>query len=150
MRIYTVHIRPGDGPEIDPDQALVLVKEGFSWPAFFFAGFWALWKRLWLVAAGLFAAEIGLSLALALILTKAAAGGGIIPQVAATLGLSLLIGYGGNDFHRWTLGRRGYREQDVVSGADVAEAEAKTLAAYPELAAKISGGNGNGKEESAA
>jgi len=142
MRIYTVHTR---APGADPDQNLVLVKEGFSWPAFFFSGFWALWKRLWLVAAGLFAAEIALSLFLVTVTSP-----GVGMQAAASLGLSVLIGYAGNDFHRWTLGRRGYRERDVVSGANIAEAEAKVFAAYPELTTKISGGNGNGNREFAA
>ena len=27
---------------LDPDRDVVLVKEGFSWPAFFFSGFWGL------------------------------------------------------------------------------------------------------------
>ena len=48
--VYTVHMRR---PALDPGTRLRLVKEGFSWPAFFFSFVWALWSRLWLVAAGL-------------------------------------------------------------------------------------------------
>jgi hypothetical protein len=27
------------------------VKQGWSWPAFIFGGFWALWKNLWLIGS---------------------------------------------------------------------------------------------------
>ena len=48
MRFYTVHILPGDP---DPGDSIVLVEEGFCWPAFLLSPLWALWHRLWLVAA---------------------------------------------------------------------------------------------------
>ena len=32
MRLYSVHLRRHG---LDPDRDIVLVKEGFSWPAFF-------------------------------------------------------------------------------------------------------------------
>jgi hypothetical protein len=65
MRIYTVHMkRTGQGKKNDPDQGLVLIKEGFSWPAFFLSGLWALWHRMWFWAAIIIAANIALSLAL--------------------------------------------------------------------------------------
>ncbi len=44
--IYTVHVR-GRGRA---DDDVVLVKDGFSWPAFFFSLIWALWHRLWFFA----------------------------------------------------------------------------------------------------
>ena len=33
-----------------------VIKDGFSWPAFFFSFIWALFKRLWLLAIALFVA----------------------------------------------------------------------------------------------
>ena len=44
MKIYSVHDRPGS---LAPDRDVVLVKEGFCWPAFFLTALWALWHRLW-------------------------------------------------------------------------------------------------------
>ena len=41
MRVYTVHI--ADGPTGPAVADAVLVKEGFSWPGFFFSALWALW-----------------------------------------------------------------------------------------------------------
>ena len=46
--IYTAHVR-GRGRE--PTSDVVLVKDGFSWPAFFFSLIWALWHRLWVLRA---------------------------------------------------------------------------------------------------
>lgn len=55
MRVYTVHVRT---PAERLDRDIHLVKEGFSWPAFFFSAVWALWVRLWLVAVVLIALDI--------------------------------------------------------------------------------------------
>ena len=41
--IYPAHGR-GRGRD---DEDVVLIKDGFSWPAFFFSLIWALWHRLW-------------------------------------------------------------------------------------------------------
>ena len=41
-RLYTVHLLDDAS-----DDGLVLVKEGFSWPAFFVAVPWALFHRMW-------------------------------------------------------------------------------------------------------
>ena len=62
MRIFTVHLRRHG---LDPDHDLIVVKEGFSWPAFFLTGFWALCQRLWLAAALMFAAVAAICPALA-------------------------------------------------------------------------------------
>ena len=47
MRLYSVHLRRHG---LDPDRDIVLVKEGFSWPALLFSFLWALRHQLWLAA----------------------------------------------------------------------------------------------------
>ena len=42
---------------VNPDRGFVRVKTGFSWPAFFFGGFWAIAKGLWLVALAMLALD---------------------------------------------------------------------------------------------
>jgi hypothetical protein len=126
MKIYTVHSRTDTRPGADSDRNMVLVKEGFCWPAFFLGGLWALGKRLWLAALAIFAAEAGVFLLAGLLATGPALG------LAAALGL--MIGYIGDDLWRWTLARRGYEETGVVGGNDLAEAEMNALAEYPALA----------------
>lgn len=109
MRFYTVHLRR---PLHDPTADVVLIKEGFSWPAFFFAGVWALVNRLWLVALAL----IGLDLATALATPVL----GLHPFVVGVVGLGLacIVGFVGNDLKRWTLEGRGFGQAAVVAGRD--------------------------------
>ncbi len=38
---------------INPERGFVRVKTGFSWPAFFLGGLWAVAKGLWLAALGM-------------------------------------------------------------------------------------------------
>lgn len=128
MRIYSVHIRR---PPLDPDRDICLVKEGFSWPAFFFSMLWALWCRLWLAAAGIFAAELALGAALSLL------GADEITQTAISLGFAAFVGVVGNDIKRWTLFRRGYLQVGVVTGEDRNSAERRFWDQRPSLAADL-------------
>ncbi len=114
MRVYTVHIDPLSAAA---DRGAVLVKEGFSWPAFLFGFVWALWHRMWWIAVGLGALE-------------AALGAGLyVLQPAPTLalaievGAALIIGSAGNDLRRMSLDRRGCAETAIVAGTDLDAAE---------------------------
>lgn len=128
MRIFTVHMRR---PPLDPDRDIRLVKEGFSWPAFFFSILWALWCRLWLAAIVIFAAEFGLSVVLSLL------GADELTQMAVSLCFALLLGVVGNDVKRWTLFRRGYLQVAVVSGDTRDLAERRFWDQRPSLAADL-------------
>lgn len=120
MRVYTVHFRhhPG-GPEF------VLIKEGFCWPAFVLSVFWALWHRLWLVAALLVAVSVALGAAGFLL--------GLDPlgETSLSIGVALLTGYFANDVRRWALDRRGYSEEGVVVGDNQDEALRRYLLNAP-------------------
>lgn len=120
MRIYTVHVSPGESPG-GLDAEPTLIKEGFCWPAFFLTVIWALWHRLWLVAAGMLLGS--------LVLTGAGAALGLnaVGATVVTLGYDVLIGYLANDLRRWTLRRRGFRETAAVAGGDHASAEHRYL-----------------------
>ncbi|MBI4365233.1 MAG: DUF2628 domain-containing protein, partial [Deltaproteobacteria bacterium] len=78
MRLYSVHLRRHG---LDPDRDLVLVKEGFSWPAFLLSFLWALWQRLWLAAAVIAAAHVVLSITVILL------GADPVSEIALSLGL---------------------------------------------------------------
>ncbi|MBW8269645.1 DUF2628 domain-containing protein [Caldovatus aquaticus] len=139
MRVWTVHAPPGTEPEpAAPDPAAgaaaggeparrprapVLLREGFSWGAFLFAGPWLLWHRMWLV--------------LALYLATAALIGALLPEGAApyaALALHLLVGFHARDLRRWTLERHGWRLAAVVAARDEDAAWARLLRACPDLA----------------
>lgn len=107
MKIYSVHVSP-----TATDGDAELVKEGFCWPAFLFTVLWAAWHRAWWVAAAL------LVVGIAIVLGMEVLGLGALGKAAVNLGFLALAGFHGGDFLRWSLGRRGYRDQGVVVGDD--------------------------------
>ncbi len=128
MRVYTVHVHRR---RRDPDRNVVLVKEGFCWPAFFFSAIWAIWKGLWLVAVLFVVLEIALGLVFDVFLIDP------LTQAALALLLSLAIGFFANDLRRWTLTRRGFRDGGVVVGRDLLAAERRLFEGDPGLAADL-------------
>ena len=107
MKIYSVHVSPTTaGWDGDAE----LVKAGFCWPAFLFTVLWAAWHRAWWVAAALLVVSIAIAFG------AEAVALGPTGQVVVNLGFLALVGFHGGDFRRWSLGRRGYRDQGVVAG----------------------------------
>jgi hypothetical protein len=128
MRIYTAYVRHGG---LDPDRDVVLVKEGFSWPAFLFGPLWALARRLWLAAAG-FTLALGLVEALALVVEADPTA-----WSALTLIVSAALGWIGNDLRRRKLERQGFVFQGVVAGDDFDAALGRFLDRSPALAREL-------------
>ncbi|MEK9708323.1 MAG: DUF2628 domain-containing protein [Alphaproteobacteria bacterium] len=118
-RIYTVHA-PGWSPAADADA--VLVPEGFNWAAFFFGPLWALWHGMWRTAIALLVISLGLS--------GAVFAAGMTDAVDMTLSIAVQVAIGlwANDWRRYALARRDYRERAVVSGRNLADAEAHYFA----------------------
>ena len=112
MAIYSVHSRPGA-----PAEDSIFVKEGFAWAAFFFTLLWALWHRMWIVAAVAFSATAAIVAAVSWLAQ------GDLPVNLASLAVSFILGFEGNDLRRWSLARRGYREIAMAAGRDLDEAE---------------------------
>jgi hypothetical protein len=121
MRHYSVHRPPW---ALNAPDAVRFVKEGFSWPAFLFTGFWLLWKRLWVEFAIFLAVVAALELALhAMGIGQAMAGLG-------SLIIGLALGFEGNDLVRAKLARTGYVEVDEVAARDLENAELKYFSAH--------------------
>ncbi|WP_339830818.1 DUF2628 domain-containing protein [uncultured Parvibaculum sp.] len=113
MRIYTVHQLPGaplDGAGI------VLVKEGFSFPAFAFSWIWLLWHRLWIALALWILLVVAVSLVAQNLFGAEAA-------AVCSLVLQLMLGFEANDIRRWTLERNRYRMVGLAGGGNLEEAE---------------------------
>jgi hypothetical protein len=127
VRIYTVHHRQeASGSLTGLGEDVVLVKEGFSWPAFFVPLIWLIYKRMWIVLAFYIAVAAGLT-----VLAELA----LVPESAVFVGnlaVNLILGLEGNDLYRWTLARRRYREHAVVMGNDLVTAEQRYFAAIAE------------------
>ncbi len=129
MRLYTVHVRRHGS---DADSDLVLIKEGFCWPAFFLGPLWALGHRLWLAApvllvAGLALGGVGMALGL-----------DGLSQGAVAAGFAAIVGFVANDLRRRRLARRHFTLAAVVSGAGREAAERRFLDGEPALAAELS------------
>ncbi len=118
MRRYTVHWRRSAG---DPDRNLVLIREAFSWLAFLFAGFWALWHRMWLIGVGLIAADIALDAIPELV------GANPWPYAVFALAMHVIVGFVAGDLQRRALDKRGYEEVAVVGAAGLDDAETRFL-----------------------
>lgn len=124
MRIYTVHLRRR---ALTPD--LVLVKEGFCWPAFLLSVPWALWHRMWMSAVAFMVAAAALGGA-GVLVGLDEAGQGVV-----SLGFAVIVGYLANDLRRLSLARRDFEFRDVVGGDDRTAAERAFLDGRPELLA---------------
>ncbi len=118
MKFYTLHvpfIEPGsvlsDGRRLHRQMAAAVpIKEGFCWPAFFFSLFWTLWHRLWLVALGLVAANLLISVLASQIGTNE------VVIIVVSFSIALLLGFMGNDFRRSKLEKLGFTERGLVMG----------------------------------
>lgn len=126
MKTFSVHVRDS---ALSPK--IVLVGEGFSWPAALFGMLWALALGLWEVAALLLLANLGL---LALL-----AGSPQPVSQVAMLGMSLITGLAFGELQRWNLARRGAVETATVRGPTRLAAEARYLGANPFLLARLAG-----------
>lgn len=135
MRIYSVHIRR-DG--LDPDADIVLVKEGFSWPAALFMPLWALWRGLWFVA-------VGMILIIAAIMAVSAFNGfGETASSWLFLGASVISGYIANDLVRGSLERRDFGLCDIVAASNSDSAAFRFFDRQPELTARVIGSQREG------
>lgn len=122
MAIYTVHAPPVHTGDEQPDPLrFAFVKEGWCWPALFFALPWLLFRRMWLVAV----AYVVIFGALAAVDTRL--GGGPVTGFAIAAAILYLV-MEGNQLRRWTLNRRGYALVGVVEGRNMEEAEIRYFA----------------------
>jgi hypothetical protein len=127
MRIYTVHHRQeASGSLTGLGDDAVLVKDGFSWPAFLVPLLWLIYKRMWIVLAFYLAATAGLTALAQFALAPESA------VFAGNLAINLILGLEGNDLYRWTLSRRRYRERAVVVGRNLVTAEQRYFQAVAE------------------
>lgn len=118
MRIYTVHApRPDYRGEAAQAEGTIFVRDGFSVWALLFPLIWFLVNRMWLMILGYFAYT-----AIVIAITEFYPATQV-PLGAATLLISVWIGFEANAMHRWSLRRKGYVDRGVVAGHSLAEAE---------------------------
>jgi hypothetical protein len=123
-RVYTVHVRGRGGADRD----IVFVKDGFSWPAFFFTVLWALWHRLWFFALIVLASGVAVGMVSELLVLD--------PLTDAALGLAwaVLVGYEANDARRRALAGLDYDVEDIVLGQTLTQAEHRFFLKHQHIA----------------
>lgn len=114
MKSWTVHLHPDRPPE--------LLREGFSWGAFFYGPLWLAAHRAWTAAA----------LALAGFLFLALLVHGLTLPVL-WLAEAWLLGLWGNDLCRLSLSARGFSLAHVIAARDADGAFSRLLAVRPDL-----------------
>jgi len=119
-RSWAVLARPAAAGD-DPD--LVLVKDGFCWPALFLPVPWLLWRRQWLGLIAYLASAAALALAVRL------AGMDDAGAAAAAALFALLVAEVANDWRCWRLEAAGYRLRGVVAADGLEAAERRVLGA---------------------
>lgn len=87
------------------------VKQGWSWPGFFFGPIWALVKKLWGLGAGLLVTVIVLSV------FPSDSGLGMLATLV-TLAIYIICGVNGNKWREGNLVSRGYDHVDTVSASN--------------------------------
>ena len=118
MRTYTIHEQPDPAADrLDRAEALVFVKDGFSWAAALFAPLWLLVHRLWWPLLGYVGIGAAFQFAqLTMTFDKRWLG-------LAAFALNVLIGFEADTLRRWGLERRGWHTVGTVNGKTTDECE---------------------------
>jgi hypothetical protein len=116
MAVYTILApKTRDGEALPDPMALVFVKDGFNWPALFFAMLWLIYRRMWLTLVGYVIVAVGATWAASQISEGFVTFAGIAIQFFFALEA--------NHLRVWTLERNGYRMVAVSEGRNLEEAE---------------------------
>ncbi|MCA3562195.1 MAG: DUF2628 domain-containing protein [Aestuariivirga sp.] len=112
MKIFTALESPDGKPE-----RVAFVSEGFSWGALALGFVWALWRRMWLVAALLFALTSALTVATNLDLL----GSGFAALLQ--FGIALVFAFEARALQVASLERAGYRRSGLIQASTAEAAE---------------------------
>ena len=125
MLVFTVHEQPRPPADrLGRAEALVFVRDGFSWGAFLFGPLWLALNGLWLVLLGYLAIMTGVGSALEALDVH----DGWIGLVA--LALQVMLGFEADTLTRWSLARKGWRMVGTVAGSNRLACERRFLDAW--------------------
>src|SRR4030042_3347338 len=99
-----------------PTGKIETIKQGWSWPAFFFNSIWALVKRRWVLGSTLCAASLIVGF------LGGAAGGDMekainILTLIGSLAIGIAFGFNGNSWREGNLQSRGYEFKTTVAAS---------------------------------
>lgn len=99
-----------------PSGAIEAVKQGWSWPAFFFSIIWAMIKKMWALGGGFLVAFFILGLILGIAGAEEGVADGLI-NIAGII-VNIVFGINGNAWREKNLLSRGFEFQDTVTAAN--------------------------------
>ena len=98
------------------------VKDGFSWPGFWFTGIWSLYKKLWWLFGVIIAVLVGLAFVEQWLMSAYYYSEAKTLDIIVKIGLAFIVGFKGNEFVVNDLIRRGYKLTDTVEAKSRTEA----------------------------
>ena len=98
-----------------PHLRIEAVKQGWSWPAFFFPWIWALVKKMWGLGFGILAVIIFLNIVIAG--SEGALGFYELLQFALII-VSVIFGINGNKWRENNLRSRGFEHKSIISASN--------------------------------
>lgn len=100
-----------------PQGSTETIKQGWSWPAFFFGWIWALVKKMWHLGAGVIVVFFVLGIIAAIAGGKAEETLTALTGLAAIV-LSIVFGVNGNKWREKNIASRGFEYKDTVAAAN--------------------------------
>lgn len=126
MALFTI-LEPPHG-EIDK---VTFVKEGFAPAALVFTVLWALWHRMWVVAATLFAVLVAISLSVNFFDLDA------MMASLLEIAISVIFGFEARKLWIMSLERSGYRQAGLIVASNREAAELAYFANRPRVAQSV-------------
>ncbi len=118
-----------------PEKGYKAVKDGFSWPGFFFTSIWGLSRQLWLVSVAL----VLVSLAVSGLFIELAAKNPFLP-LGVNLIFGLVVGLNGNAWRTRNLHDRGYTLVGRINARSPEDAASKVAASGGVIPAELKAG----------
>ena len=117
MALFNI-LEPADGKP----ERVIFIREGFSWGALIFTVLWALFHRMWVVAACLFAVIAVVAVAESRELIGPALG------AALNLAIAVIFGFEARRLQAYGLERAGFRPAGLIEASSLEAAELRYFA----------------------
>ena len=124
MKLYKVYANPQGNHEA--------VKQGWSWPAFFFSFIWAMIKKMWGLGVGVLIALLVFRFIIGFII--GASGAEALTKMVVIM-IKIMFGKDGNKWREDNLSTRGYEYKKTVAAAN----QKRAIALYMKEKMSISG-----------
>lgn len=99
----------------NPQGTYEAVKQGWSWPAFFFGSIWAMVKKMWGIGVGVLVCIFVLGFVVGA--SGSGQGGEALINILSII-INIVFGFNGNKWRESNLSSRGFEFKDTVTAAN--------------------------------